>query len=313
MAKRRYRPGLPGGRAKYQTADAYASQSREYESRIDQAPGYVSAVLQNDLVVASGATSTVIWQTSTLSDFVRPAVELSGWSYDAPTGKFTCRRPGKYQISLWGIVNNIGNLGEFQSANTLGVGGWVSGTTQNITSVSLTAGDWDVWGVTRWTGTLTGSGLTTSITTTSGVLAGAQTRWDAPTLPTAAWGLNAITPVTRVSISATTTVYLAGVVNFSAGTPAADGYILARRAGSEQVFLNLNVVRGSKSWKIRTFSTSNLTSITQTTDFNFQRGDVLYVEFGNATGATSRNLVSYMAAGTGAEQQFTNLKLWQIG
>lgn len=110
---KRYRPGLPGGRAKYLGPDNYAAQTREYESRIDQAPGYVKAVLQNNLTTAAGATTTVVWQTTTLSNFV-PAMQHFGWDYNSTTGQFFCRRPGLYQVSFGGrITDSIGAPDQF--------------------------------------------------------------------------------------------------------------------------------------------------------------------------------------------------------
>lgn len=98
MTGKRKRPGLPLGRAKYRTKDAYAAQSREYETRTDQSPGYIKAVLQANFPVLAGVNAVIVWQTTSLSVFFQ-VLQKFGWSYDSVSGAFICRRPGLYQIS----------------------------------------------------------------------------------------------------------------------------------------------------------------------------------------------------------------------
>ena len=128
-----------------------------------------------------------------------------------------------------------GVVGEFISSTIL-VGAAVSlttGTAANVTSISLTAGDWDV------------SGLVSSVaaggTTISGFLAWiSTTSATAPTSPnsggyvllqvTGAAGGNIALPVStmRMSLASTTTVYLSTLQTFSS-TDSAYGFISARR------------------------------------------------------------------------------------
>ena len=103
--------GLPGGRAYYRGKDAYASQSRENESRIDQQPGYVKAVLQADTTYPV-ALNTIKWTTTTLSNFIR-ALEKYGWGYTESTGVFTCMRGGRYIIGLTASINNSTGTDDF--------------------------------------------------------------------------------------------------------------------------------------------------------------------------------------------------------
>ncbi len=110
----------------------------------------------------------------------------------------------------------------------------------NVASVSLTAGDWDVWGelwVDTNTGTATVSGRTSAgITATSATLAAvpadATGRAQLSNVPLAA-SVNAfvlsVAPV-RASLSAgTTTYYLVGACAVAAGTAYGYGKICARR------------------------------------------------------------------------------------
>jgi hypothetical protein len=129
-----------------------------------------------------------------------------------------------------------GYVGEYIES-AVAVGSAVSlttGTGADITSISLTAGDWDVEGevafntaattsLTRVTASIaTGSGLINSVTTT--------------TVSMVATVFGAVStvqqlPVTRrrVNVSTTTTIYLVARGTFTVSTLTAHGYIGARR------------------------------------------------------------------------------------
>lgn len=104
----------------------------------------------------------------------------------------------------------------------------VTGTAKTITSISLTAGDWDVYGMfgaftdTAITSVIAGSSLTTNTT-------GAEdsTVYAAPISGNQT--LQSAIPTVRVSIASTTTIYLVGRVAFT-GTCVGYGRITARRA-----------------------------------------------------------------------------------
>lgn len=126
-------------------------------------------------------------------------------------------------------------VGEYVSSTVL-VGSAVSltnNTAANVTSISLTAGDWDVWGNVGFNpnGATTMSVLVAAINTTSATL---------PTSP-ATGGYNQLSVsfntggsntlpagMTRISISGTTTVYLIAYSSFGVSTNAAYGFIGAR-------------------------------------------------------------------------------------
>ncbi len=105
-------------------------------------------------------------------------------------------------------------------------------TAQNVTSISLTAGDWDVWGnvnltnggtaVTQWLGwtsatsaTLPDSSLYNNVSVITATLATST-------------GVS--TPYARYSLTATTTIYLSCYLVNSSGDGSASGGIFARRA-----------------------------------------------------------------------------------
>lgn len=157
----------------------------------------------------------------------------------ASTGKFTTIAASSTITpnTTAGIVGttaadsaNAGSIGEYITAQASGVS-LTSGSNANITSISLTAGDWDVWGVIRFSqaATTTATALIAGTSTTS-VTFGTFDTYSALTaaLPANA-GNNLVAPPTRINISTTTTVYLVGQATFATSTCTANGIINARR------------------------------------------------------------------------------------
>lgn len=132
-----------------------------------------------------------------------------------------------------------GNVGEFVSSTVVS-GSAVSLTTvvsANITSISLTAGDWDVaaLGTVNLGATTTTSYIAASISLVSATLDVTPGRFGSVTYT--AVGLNldnsaaptVTTPATRISISSTTTVFLVMNAKFGTSTMSGYGVIRARR------------------------------------------------------------------------------------
>jgi hypothetical protein len=127
---------------------------------------------------------------------------------------------------------NTGSFGEYQTA-TNSATSLTNGTPANATSISLTAGDWDVSGVARFNpgGSATTSNMTAGISTTSATFGAFQT-YTVTVVPFSSTSGNSTTiptPAVRISVASTTTVYLVAVCAFSASTMTADGFIRARR------------------------------------------------------------------------------------
>lgn len=129
-----------------------------------------------------------------------------------------------------------GEVGEYVSSTVL-VGSSIALTTNtqtNVTSITLTPGDWDVSGVvyinpaattnvTRWTA---------SISTTSATLDGTPGRFSNTIVTGGTTPGNVLTESiipTRMSLSANTTVYLIAYSTFTVSTNSAFGIIRARR------------------------------------------------------------------------------------
>lgn len=129
--------------------------------------------------------------------------------------------------------STAGNVGEYVSA-LIAVGSPVSLTTAtgaNVTSISLTSGDWDVEGNVNFTETTaTASARSAGITTTSATIPtdGSEAYCGVQSTLTSELNTIALTRK-RISISGTTTVYLVGKATFSAGTVSGFGSLSARR------------------------------------------------------------------------------------
>lgn len=106
-----------------------------------------------------------------------------------------------------------------------------SGTAINVTSISLTAGDWDVSGNINYNLTVaTQTAATAGISTATATIPTDGSEVESGSTATALTGKNGITlPTKRINVSATTTVFLVARAVFSAGSESAYGSIVARR------------------------------------------------------------------------------------
>lgn len=148
---------------------------------------------------------------------------------------------GYTPLNIVGTATNdnasAGNIGEFKSTDVV-AGSAVSltsGSPANIATLSLTAGDWDVWGTVRYT-----PGVAT-VTTVSSAWA-SQTSATAPATSNGGGITVAVSPgqaglapamsagYQRISLAGTTTIYLTTVTTFAGGTLVGYGFIGARRA-----------------------------------------------------------------------------------
>lgn len=126
-----------------------------------------------------------------------------------------------------------GQVGQYVTASNTGVA-LTTGVVANITSISLTAGDWEITG---WVSVTTGAGAT--LTQITGVATTVSSSSVTPietgnllsllvTYP-ASQSQSLPIPATRLSIASTTTVFLNVFTTFGAGTNTAGGQIRARR------------------------------------------------------------------------------------
>jgi hypothetical protein len=154
----------------------------------------------------------------------------------AITSAGTCITTGQIPGTATNDNSSAGNVGEFISSTVL-VGSAVAAPVTaafNVTSISLTAGDWDVWGsiATNPAASTLQISITGWISTASATI---------PTIPNGgayaqlttnfAVGDGQVLPVgkIRISLASTTTVFLSAFLNFNTSTNAAYGFIGARR------------------------------------------------------------------------------------
>lgn len=141
---------------------------------------------------------------------------------------------------LTGTITNdsaaAGQIGEIIESTVL-VASNVSLTTgvaADVTTITLTAGDWDVWGCVNYNlnASTTMSAVAASINTTSATLATPPNGGAGAGLSlTFTTGAAQSLPVgmRRLSLATSTTVYLVARATFAVNTCAAYGYIGARR------------------------------------------------------------------------------------
>jgi len=120
-----------------------------------------------------------------------------------------------------------GTVGEYIDSYASGT--TVSGSPTTMTSISLTAGDWDVSGAVNYNGNSTPTYVQGGIGTTTNSFSGTSTGKTvlaSGTNTTAGTG-SVLIPRFRVSITTTTTYYLVGQLSSTSQT--CQGYISARR------------------------------------------------------------------------------------
>jgi hypothetical protein len=136
-----------------------------------------------------------------------------------------------------------GNVGEYKTTTVAAAGAIAAaatGVSKNVTSVSLTAGDWIVEGtcnivMTGVTMSVNQCGLGTTTDTLAGQAGGSGIGTDPLRIVTSTNGVtltgttNTSTPTTRVSVAATTTIFLVANIAYSAGSATQYGTIKAWR------------------------------------------------------------------------------------
>ncbi len=196
-------------------ADTYAASSILYANGANNVAGLATA--NNGILVTSGAGVPSIGNT------VGAGLTMPSITFNSTTG-------------IVGTTTNdsaaTGSVGEYVSSN-IPVASAVSistNTATNLTSISLTAGDWIVGGNVRIAGSAQALTRTFAwISTTSATLPNvSNTNEFDGNLATFLTG-GGLAPEVRISISGTTTVYVSGQTTFGSGTASMCGNIWARR------------------------------------------------------------------------------------
>jgi hypothetical protein len=196
----------------------------------DPATGIARASFPGEVIVAGNplggpvtGTGAVVLQTS-------PTINTPTITAPTVTGTIA----GAPNLSGTATATNApaGAVGEYVTANLTTAFGLTTGVAHDLTTISLTAGDWDVWGEVGLAASVGASPAQCWINTTS---ATAPAQGTTPAY--AVIGLTSaiisfanmpLAPV-RLSLAATTTVYLTTLASFASGTCNATGIIAARR------------------------------------------------------------------------------------
>ena len=194
---------------------------------------WISGVTPSTTNYAVGATSSNTYINSSLGD----QFNINGVSVFSCASSLCQFQTNAGFSGTNGIVGTTagtntvaGNVGEFPTPTNLTAVSLTSGTGANISSFSLTAGDWDIWGVCELypAATTVPSNLLCGVSTTANtVVAGSFSRIQTTMATGALQDLSA--PIYRVNVSSTTTVYLVISSAFTVSTATANGYLFARR------------------------------------------------------------------------------------
>lgn len=141
-------------------------------------------------------------------------------------------------VAIKGTTTNdnaaAGDVGEYLSSVATAVS-MTANVGLNITSITLTPGDWEVRGLLQTnpaastTTTLIAAGISSTANTFATLGAGFSNIETSNSSKSAGVGENLIAPATRFSVSSSTPVYLVGNVQFATSTLTASGSITARR------------------------------------------------------------------------------------
>lgn len=179
------------------------------------------------------------WALQSGSGYFELAAETAGTGTDNIHLRLTPSGTASVQINGTGTNDsaNAGDVGEIIESEILVASAvaLTTATAANVTSISLTAGDWDVWGNVWFNPAATTSitiyegGInTTSATLPTAPAAGARAKTiEAALVPNAIFGL--FIGQRRISVASTTTVYLVAQATFTIDTLGGYGYIGARR------------------------------------------------------------------------------------
>lgn len=203
----------------------------------------VSQNLTNPLLITNGTGA----QHSTNFIFANTAATRNVTFPDATgtllmTGQAISTVPSIAFSSTSGVIGTTtndnsaaGSVGEYISSSVLFASrvSVTTGTSKTITSISLTAGDWDVQGVVVYVpavGTTTAQ-ASVGISTTDNTLptVAAENNYSALGTSAASIGCAPNVGSTRISIGSTTTVYIVANATFAVSTMQAYGFIGARR------------------------------------------------------------------------------------
>jgi len=184
----------------------------------------------NELLSNTATASSVnYWQIINAAAGNHPALQVVGSDTNV-IGQLRGKGTGNIEIKGTTAANNAsaGYVGEFvSSVITAPTNITTSATAQNLTSINLTAGDWDIEGNMLFIPTV---GFTQIYAWASTISATFPPLYNVIGFTTTYLGSCTIPiPKLRVNVSSPTTIYLSGYATFDSGTATFAGAIYARR------------------------------------------------------------------------------------
>jgi len=202
----------------------------------------ISTISNTGTITLPTSTDTLVGKATT-DTFTNKTFNSAGTGNTLQVSGVTVSR-GQLPGTSTNDSATAGNIGEKITSNVPNASAvsLTTGVGANVTSISLTAGDWDVWGVVfgKPAGTSTTSFAQAAVTTTSATIpsdASITTSLTQVWMPntsgtgvsTAGGSMNLpVAPIT-LSLSGTTTVFLVTAFTFGVSTYAAYGTLWARR------------------------------------------------------------------------------------
>lgn len=195
-----------------------------------------NSLARTSVYASSNANAAVNWTTGTRNIWL----DIPAHFFNTSTGSGNlvfATSPTLNQPNLVGTTTNnnaaAGSVGEYVTSVVLTPGSSIStGTAINVTSISLTAGDWDVRTAVAYAASTSSPAFTYIMSSANTTSATSQTQPDvAVSVPKDGIGSNpcVVGPTVRYSLSTTTTIYLVAQTAFGSGTMTAYGRISARR------------------------------------------------------------------------------------
>lgn len=184
-----------------------------------------------------GGVAVGFFYVQAISSWVTVAASL-GVSSVTGSGSFVlANSPTITTPSIIGITNgsNVGAgfIGEFHTSGVITGVPMTSGVATNITSLTLTAGIWQIWAgfSTVAAGSTVQTGVEACVSLVSGTLdaLGSDIQLISNVTQATGTGLTSFVGSTEINISATATFYLVGITSFTTSTLTAGGTLSARR------------------------------------------------------------------------------------
>ena len=202
----------------------------------------MASIIKSDNGVSSGITGIVqsadssgqlVLQTTTSGGTATTAVTIDNTQKVTFANAITPSTTNGIVGTTLGDNAVAGSVGEYVSSTVAnGTVSFSNGTPLNVTSISLTAGDWDVWGrLTFGSSSIpsTLNSLSSGVSSVTSSFNEQQARFYTTAAQLNGYNAEGIPPMTRYNLTTTTTIYLVGNVYFSGGNVNGGGFIGARR------------------------------------------------------------------------------------